>query len=233
VKHCGENQIEIRPGGGIETRRLCGSSIVRCPTPPASSSLKAQAAPQDARRGVPLSLEKKSKLSLETTVKTPKPQGLLAAMTDSVTNSAASAQLAATAASLRPLADQPVKSASSTLLTDPSIAPRVVDHTYTDYASVSDDELLRLDRDMTLSMLSSPDLSPEKKKLLEQLSVMPSKSGGSQAFPIRVRLLLNQCLLPTPNAHIIGVHFVFFNAASRGSFQSGVVGHHRVDASWP
>jgi hypothetical protein len=62
-----------------------------------------------------------------------------------------------------------------------------VDHTYTDYAPVSDAELRQLDRDMTYSLLNSPTLSPEKKRLMEQLKDMPSKGGGSQSFPIRVR----------------------------------------------
>ena len=68
---------------------------------------------------------------------------------------------------------------------------RPVDHTYTDYAPISDFELQQLDRDMTYSMLKSPTLSPEKKKLLEALRDMPSKSGNSQSFPTRVRVVFD------------------------------------------
>jgi hypothetical protein len=69
---------------------------------------------------------------------------------------------------------------------DAKVAARPVDHTYTDYAPVSDAELRQLDRDMTFSMLKSPTLSAEKKKLLETLRDMPSKPGNSQSFPIRL-----------------------------------------------
>lgn len=114
-------------------------------------------------------------------------------MEDIATNTAA-AKLAASSSPLPPSAKEgPVKSTKPPRW-DPTIVPRTVDHTYTDYASVSDAELRKLDRDMSLSMLRSVDLTPEKKKLLEQLNEMPYKSGGSQSFPIRVCLQLNRCL---------------------------------------
>lgn len=65
---------------------------------------------------------------------------------------------------------------------------RPVDHTYTDYAVISDDELRRLDQDS--SVLSSPALSLEKKRLLGKLKEMPCRSAGgvTQSFPSKVSL---------------------------------------------
>jgi hypothetical protein len=62
-----------------------------------------------------------------------------------------------------------------------------VDHSYIDYASVSDAELHQLDQDS--SILSSPTLSPEKRQLMEALMEMPSKAGGTtMAFPSKASL---------------------------------------------
>jgi hypothetical protein len=62
---------------------------------------------------------------------------------------------------------------------------RPVDHTYTDYASITDAELRRMDQDS--SVLDSPSLSPEKKRLMLKLKAIPSKTGGaSQSFPSKV-----------------------------------------------
>jgi chromosome segregation and condensation protein ScpB len=107
-------------------------------------------------------------------------------MKDSVTTSAA-AQFTATAASLLLLADKPVKCISLTQLTNQNIdSTLLVDHTYTDYASVSDAELLEFDRDWGTALTG--DVSPEKRRLVGQLSAMPYKSVWTQPFPIRVRL---------------------------------------------
>jgi hypothetical protein len=76
-------------------------------------------------------------------------------------------------------------------LTSPNHRPRInrpVDHTYTDYAMISDDELRSLDQDS--SVLSSPALRLEKKRLLGKLKEMPSRSAGgvTQSFPSKVNL---------------------------------------------
>lgn len=63
---------------------------------------------------------------------------------------------------------------------------RPIDHDYTDYAPISESELKQLDEDD--SILNSPTLSPQKKRLLEQLRRMESKSGVlAQSFPAKVR----------------------------------------------
>jgi hypothetical protein len=64
---------------------------------------------------------------------------------------------------------------------------RPIDHTYTDYAPISDDNLRRLDFDD--SILNDSCLCPEKKRLMEMLREKISKNGGlAQAFPSKVCL---------------------------------------------
>jgi hypothetical protein len=64
---------------------------------------------------------------------------------------------------------------------------RPIDHDYTDFAPISDDEVRMLDVDRTI--LKSPGLSPEKKRLLKILKDMPTKTGGlAHAFPSKVCL---------------------------------------------
>ena len=61
---------------------------------------------------------------------------------------------------------------------------RPIDHSYTDYAPVSESELKQLDADS--SILKSPTLSPQKKRLLEQLRGIEFKSWASVSFPAKV-----------------------------------------------
>lgn len=69
------------------------------------------------------------------------------------------------------------------------IVKRPIDHAYTDYAPISDDELKQLDIDD--SMLNCPTLSPKKRSLLMLLRDMPTKSGAAaQSFPSKVRGIL-------------------------------------------
>lgn len=66
------------------------------------------------------------------------------------------------------------------------ILNRAVDHTYTDYAPVSEEELRELDQICTV-VNDLNKYSPEKRRLMQKLFEMPiSGSGRIQSFPRRV-----------------------------------------------